>query len=388
MAFFSVLSKALCADAACNGIDAAESDGFKVFRGMKIGLITNHTGKDRQGRSTIDLLWRAPEVRLMALFSPEHGIRGDRDEKINHDKDASTGLPVFSLYGEHRRPQPDQLRGLDALVFDIQDIGCRFYTYISTMGNAMEAAAQEGLRFYVLDRINPIGGTIVDGPMLQGPTNFTAFHPIPIRHGMTVGELAKLYAREKHLTLDLTIVPLRNWRRSNWQDQTGLAWINPSPNMRSLVAAALYPGIGLLETTELSVGRGTGKPFEMVGAPFIDERTWCRQLNAARLPGIRFEPIRFTPAASVHRDKPCGGVRLVLNNRNRCNPFEVALTMAQTLHQTYPKHFTVNKMNVLLAHPPTIVALKAGTPIRTILKSWSSDQKAFRERRKPYLIYH
>jgi uncharacterized protein YbbC (DUF1343 family) len=382
----SVLAKSN-AEGVWNGIDSAEHEGFKMFRGLRIGLITNHTGKDRQGRSTIDLFWRAPEVKLAALFSPEHGIRGDRDEKIGHDKDATTGLPIYSLYGEHRRPQIEQLRGLDALVFDIQDIGCRFYTYISTMGLAMEAAAQAGLKFYVLDRINPIGGQVVDGPMLLGQTNFTAFHPIPVRHGMTVGELARLYAHEQNLKLDLTVVPLHGWRRSFWQDQTGLPWINPSPNMRNLTAAALYPGIGLLETTELSVGRGTDRPFETVGAPFIEEHRWSQELNSAKLAGIRFEPIRFTPTASVSRGQSCGGVRLIITDRARCNPFEVALTMARSLHEKYPDRFTLAKMNTLLVHPPTLDALRAGTAASKICRSWKDDLQAFRERRKACLLY-
>ena len=244
-----------------NGIDVIVRDGFRSLRGLKVGLITNHTGHDRERRPTIDLLAAADGVELVALFSPEHGIRGLLDEKVDDGRDEKTGLPVYSLYGERRTPAPEQLAGLDALVFDIQYIGCRFYTYISTLANCIEAAGTAGVRFIVLDRVNPVNGRAVDGPVLTGARSFVASHEIPLRHGMTVGELARMFHAERSMKGELTVVPVEGWRRDDWFDATGLPWTNPSPNMRSLTEATLYPGVGVLEFCNVSVGRGTGTPF-------------------------------------------------------------------------------------------------------------------------------
>ncbi|HKB80549.1 MAG TPA: exo-beta-N-acetylmuramidase NamZ domain-containing protein, partial [Thermoanaerobaculia bacterium] len=254
---------------AMNGIDVLVAERYKPLRGLRIGLITNRSAIDRSGNPTIDLLRSAPGVKLVALFSPEHGIRGAADETVADTVDPVSGLPVYSLYGASRRPKPEQLAGLDALVFDIQDIGARFYTYISTMGLAMEAAGNMHEKFIVLDRVNPIGGAEVEGPILKGPTDFVGWHPIVIRHGMTVGELARMFQAERPIDVDLTVIPLRGWSRAMWQDEAGLPWIDTSPAMRSLEAAGLYPGIGILESA-ISVGRGTPTPFEVIGAPYID----------------------------------------------------------------------------------------------------------------------
>ncbi|HSH17088.1 MAG TPA: exo-beta-N-acetylmuramidase NamZ domain-containing protein, partial [Verrucomicrobiae bacterium] len=280
-----------------NGIDVLVKEGFKPLRGLKIGLITNHTGRDRNGTPSLDLLHNAPGVSLVSLFSPEHGIRGEIDAHVKDGMDEKTGLPIYSLYGERRSPLPEQLAGLDALVFDIQDIGCRFYTYISTMGNCMEAAANAGVRFIVLDRLNPITGAVVGGPVLAGETDFVGWHTIPVRHGLTVGELARLFNSEKSIGVNLSVVPLAGWTRGLWLDETTIPWINTSPNMRSLTQAALYPGVGLLETTHLSVGRGTETPFELFGAPYIDGETLATRLNGFGIRGVRFDPITFTPDA-------------------------------------------------------------------------------------------
>ena len=246
------------------GIDVLARDGFKQLAGMRVGLVTNQTGRDRAGRSTIDVLYKAPNVKLVALFSPEHGIRGAADEKVSDSKDEQTGLPIYSLYGETRRPKPEQLKDLDALVFDIQDIGTRFYTYISTLGYVMEEAAKAQRPVFVLDRPNPIGGLEVEGPVADADKlSFTAYHTIPVRHGMTIGELAQLFNQERNIGCDLRVVEMEGWRRAMWLDETNLIWVNPSPNMRSLTEATLYPGIGLLETTNVSVGRGTDTPFEV-----------------------------------------------------------------------------------------------------------------------------
>ncbi|HOB97253.1 MAG TPA: DUF1343 domain-containing protein [Verrucomicrobiota bacterium] len=373
--------------AVLNGVDVLVRQEFKPLQGLRVGLISNHTGHDRQRNATIDLLRNAPGVSLKVLFSPEHGIRGQLDEKVGDSVDAQTGLPVYSLYGEVRQPKPEQLRDLDALVFDIQDIGCRFYTYISTMGLCMEAAAKAGLKFFVLDRVNPIGGIAVDGPVHTGSSTFTAFHPIPVRHGMTVGELARMFNAERGFKCDLTVVPVEGWSRAQWLDQTGLPWTNPSPNMRSLTEAALYPGIGLLETTALSVGRGTGTPFEIIGAPYIDDLKLAEELTRAALPGVRFVPVRFTPNASVFKDKACAGVQIFLTDRDRCEVIDVGITIAQTLHRLYPRDFAIAKFNNLLQHPSTIEAIRAGKSLRDIRRLWLADLAAFKQRRSGFLMY-
>src|SRR5436305_962975 len=299
-----------------NGIDVLERDGFKQLQGLRVGLITNHTGRDRAGRQTIDVLREAQGVKLTALFSPEHGIRGQADEKVSDTVDEKTGLPVFSLYGETRRPRPEQLKNLDALVYDIQDVGARFYTYISTLGYAAEEAAKAGIPFFVLDRPNPINGVDFDGPVADADKlTFTSFHTIPVRHGMTVGELARLYNAQRKLGCDLRVVRMENWRRAMWFDATGQTWVNPSPNMRSLTEAALYPGVGLLETTNVSVGRGTDTPFELLGAPWVDGGKLAACLYGRALAGLRLVPVRFTPRASVFKDVECGGVNVVVTDR-------------------------------------------------------------------------
>jgi uncharacterized protein YbbC (DUF1343 family)/CubicO group peptidase (beta-lactamase class C family) len=369
-----------------NGIDVLIQQNFAPLKGKRVGLITNHTGVDRHRNSTIDLLRAAPDVKLVALFSPEHGIRGALDEKISDSVDEKTGLPIYSLYGQNRSPNPEQVQHLDALVFDIQDVGCRFYTYISTMGLCLEAAAKAKLKFFVLDRVNPIGGAVTDGPVLNGETSFTGFHPIPVRHGMTVGELARMFNVERGFNADLTVIPLQGWRREFWFDETGLPWINPSPNMRSLTEAALYPGIGLLETT-VSVGRGTGTPFEVIGAPYIDDVMLAAELNRLALPGVRFVPIRFTPNASVFKDQPCAGVNILLTDRERCRVVDVGISIAQTLHRLYPAEFDLEKLDRLLVHRSTMEAIRAGRSLAEIRQSWALDLDEFKKRREACLLY-
>jgi uncharacterized protein YbbC (DUF1343 family) len=341
-----------------NGIDVLAADGYRELQGLRVGLITNQTGIDRAGNPTIDLLRSAPGVTLAALFSPEHGIRGTADEKVGDTVDRITGLPVYSLYGERRAPSREQLAGLDALVFDVQDIGTRFYTYISTMGMAMEAAAAAKVRFIVLDRVDPIGGDVTEGPLLEGPTDFVGWHPMPIRHGKTVGELAGIFQQERGIDVDLTVVPVKDWQRSQWQDEAGLPWVDTSPNIRSLEAAALYPGLGLLERA-ISVGRGTPTPFEVAGAPYVDGERLARELGT--LPGVRVEPIRFTPTASTHRAERCGGLRFTITDRRALLSVEVGLRLATALARLYPHQFPVDEMRPLLRHEATLEAVRAGT---------------------------
>jgi uncharacterized protein YbbC (DUF1343 family) len=370
------------------GVDVLARERFARLAGQNLGLITNHTGLTREGVATADLLHAASNVRLKALFGPEHGIRGALDERVPDGRDEKTNLPVFSLYGDRTEPTPEQLIGLDTLVFDIQDIGCRFYTYLSTLGHCLEVAARHQLKFVVLDRPNPINGVTIEGPIADSDKlSFVAYHPIPLRHAMTLGELAWLIVRDKNLAVDLTMIACENWKRTDWWDATGLVWTNPSPNMRSLNAATLYPGVGVLEFTNLSVGRGTDTPFEVLGAPFIDARTFAASLNAALLPGVRFVPIQFTPNASKFAKERCGGVNLILTDRQKFASIRTGLTIAQTLHKLYPNQWQPEKLATLLVHKTTQTALLTGTEPKLLERRWQTDLKAFLERRKHVLIY-
>jgi uncharacterized protein YbbC (DUF1343 family)/CubicO group peptidase (beta-lactamase class C family) len=340
-----------------NGIDVLHATRYEALKGLRIGLITNHTGVDRIGNPTVDLLRSAPGVNLVAVFAPEHGIRGTEDREDVGDERVG-GLPVYSLYkNQLRKPTPEQLKDLDALVFDIQDIGARFYTYISTMGLAMEAAAEAKIKFIVLDRVNPIGGEIVEGPVLEGETNFIGWHPIPIRHGKTVGEMAEVFKKERPINVDLIVIPVKGWSREQWQDESGLPWINTSPNMRSITAAGLYPGIGILERA-VSVGRGTDTPFEILGAPYIDGAALIREVGP--VPGVKMTPIRFTPDASVHQGEECGGVRLEITDRRALRAVPLGLSIASALVRLYGDKFPVEKIQPLLRHPATLEEVRAG----------------------------
>ncbi|HEX7708643.1 MAG TPA: exo-beta-N-acetylmuramidase NamZ domain-containing protein [Thermoanaerobaculia bacterium] len=370
-----------------NGIDVLSAAGFEALRGLRVGLVTNHTGIDSYGNPTIDLLRAAREVELVALFSPEHGIRGLLDDKVDDSVDSISGLPIYSLYGERRKPALEQLQGLDALVFDIQDIGTRFYTYISTMGLAMEAAGEAGIRFIVLDRVNPIGGQKVEGPIRAGESMFTAWHPIVVRHGMTIGELARMYRAERSIEVELEVIALRNWSRDLWFDRSGQRWINPSPNMRSLAQATLYPGVGLLEATEVSVGRGTATPFELFGAPYIEGAVLARELGALAIAGIDLAPVVFTPDASVFAGQRCEGVRLTVTDREAFHAVEAGVTFASVLHRLYPSHFTVEKVDRLLRHPATIDAIREGKGLDEIRELWRPEIEEFAARRQRYLLY-
>lgn len=374
-----------------NGIDVLERDGFSILQGLSVGLVTNQTGVNRGRRSTIDLLADAPEVELKVLFSPEHGIRGVLDQEVIDDEiDAATGLPVYSLYqSEKRKPKPAQLEGLDALVFDIQDIGCRFYTYVSTMGLAMEAAKEAGIRFVVLDRVNPIGGVIVDGPVRTGEGNdFVAFHEIPVQHGMTTGELARMFNAERKIGADLVVVPVEGWNPAMRFDETGLPWVNPSPNMRSLTQALLYPGVGLVEFTNVSVGRGTPSPFEHIGAPWIHDGKLAQRMRRESIPGVEILPDRFTPEASVYKNEDCAGVRFYLSDREAFRPLDLGIELMRALQGMYPKTFTLeSKGNVLLRHAPTIEAILGGAGRDEVRALWRPGLEEFLKRRETYLLY-
>ena len=371
------------------GIDVLARDGFRTLAGQRVGLITNHTGVDGQGVATLQRLHDAPNVNLAVLFSPEHGLHGRLDvARIADSQEEGTGLKVYSLYGETRKPRPDMLEGLDTLVFDIQDIGTRFYTYISTLGLAMEAAAEAGLRFVVLDRPNPINGVDFAGPVTDpGSESFTAYHGLPVRHGMTVGELAGLFRHERGLELDLAVVPMENWQRGAFFDATGLRWINPSPNMRSLAQALLYPGIGLLETTNLSVGRGTDTPFEVFGAPWLDGDGLAYRLNGLDLPGVAFVPIRFRPDASKFEGEECGGVNVLIINRADFEPVRTGLAIARALQTAYPGRWEIDAYARLLVSERTLDLLREGASLADIEGAWLEDLEAFSARRARHLLY-
>ncbi len=370
------------------GVDVLIEDGFRPIRGQRVGLVTNHTGLTANLRSTIDVLHQSPDIKLVALFSPEHGLRGDRDEKVSDATDEATGLPIYSLYGKTLSPDVDILKTLDALIYDIQDVGCRFYTYISTLGLCMEACAKAGIHYVVLDRPNPIGGTLVEGPVADADSlSFTAWHTLPVRHGMTVGELARLFNVERKIGAGLIVVPCRGWRRNDYYDATGLTWTNPSPNMRCLNQATLYPGIGLLETTNLSVGRGTDTPFEHFGAPWLDARGLASALNARNVPGVRFVPIRFKPASSVFQGVQCNGVNVIITNRGRFRPVRVGLEIAAALYRLHKETWAVDRYARLLVHRTTLEALKNGAEPAELERSWAGDLRQFHRRREPYLLY-
>ncbi len=374
-----------------NGIDVLEQSGFAALKGMKVGLITNQTGISRSRRSTIDLLAHAPDVELETLFSPEHGIRGVLDmDSVDDDVDASTGLPIYSLYkSKNKKPSAAQLAGLDALVFDIQDIGCRFYTYISTMGLAMEAAADAGIKFIVLDRVNPIGGVVVDGPIRSGEGNdFVAFHTTPVQHGMTSGELAQMFNVERKVNVDLTVIKVSGWNPAQRFDETGLPWVNPSPNIRSLTAAMLYPGVGLIEFTNVSVGRGTRSPFEHVGAPWIHDGRLAGELQSAGLDGLGFLPTRFTPDASVYGGEDCAGVRFVITDRDAMRPVELGIALMKVLYRHHEGTITLEeKGNTLLRDEKTLKAVMKDKSLKAIRKSWEPEFSRFLKRRQSFLLY-
>lgn len=371
-----------------NGIDVLKRDGFRKLRGRRIGLVTNHTGVDRDGHSAIDLLHQADGVQLVALFSPEHGIRGEVERLVSDSKDDKTGLPIYSLYGARKKPVKEQLQGINTLVYDIQDIGCRFYTYETTLGYILETAAEHKLSVVVLDRPNPIGGVVVEGPMLDPKLeSFVGYHPLPLRHGLTIGELARLFNRERKIGADLEVVPVEGWNRNDLFDKTNLLWVNPSPNMRTLAAALLYPGIGLLETTNVSVGRGTDRPFEIFGAPWIDGRRLASALDSSHIPGVRFVPTRFTPQRSTHAGKECGGVQIFIDDWPQFRSLPLGIVIAYQLRKMYPEEWQIKGYGKLLAHPPTLEALQRGETPEQIIKLWQPELERFQKATREYLLY-
>ncbi len=374
------------------GIDALVADGFRPIAGKRVGLVTNATGRARDGRSTIEVLVseeaKKAGVKLAALFSPEHGISSDRDARVADQVDPTTGLKIYSLYGERRRPKPEELEALDALLLDMQDVGTRFYTYTTTGGYLLPEVARAKIPLLVLDRPDPVGGGAIEGPLADPDRlSFTAHHTIPVRYGMTPGELLRLVNDEQKAGARIEVVRLRGWSRGLWYDETGLEWVNPSPNMRSLAEATLYPGIGLLETTNLSVGRGTDTPFEVIGAPWLDGRRLAAVLAARKIPGVTFTPIHFTPSASTFAGERCGGIRFTVTDREALRPVALGIEIAVALRDLYPVEWERERFIDLVANRDTFERLERGETADSIVRSWEKGLEEFRRRRAKYLIY-
>ena len=382
------------------GIDILETHTFRELHAdpshpIRVGLVTNQTAIDSAGNRTADILAHTPGIQLAAIFSPEHGITGALDTTgIGNSKDPATGAQIYSVYGDtdaKRRPTPDELKDLDAIVYDIQDIGVHFYTYESTLGYFLEAAAKAGKPVYILDRPNPVNGVFVQGPVADpGRESFVNYWQIPVRHGMTIGELAKMFNTERNIGANLTIVPMEGWMRGDWFDSTGQFWINPSPNMRSLTEAELYPGIGMIETTNISVGRGTDTPFEIVGAPWINQSgsiALARFLNARDISGVRFIPITFTPASSIYANQLCGGVNIELTDRNSLDAPELGAEIASALQHLYPDQYKIAGLDTLMVNKASLEALASGEDPRRVAEEWQDEIEKFEAIRTKYLLY-
>jgi uncharacterized protein YbbC (DUF1343 family) len=371
------------------GLDVLQRDRFRTLDGANVGLITNHTGRSRSGASAVELFASAKNLELKALFSPEHGFEGKLDiAKVNDSRDSKTGLKIYSLYGETRKPTAAMLSEIDTVVFDIQDIGTRFYTYISTMGEALKAAAENKKRFVILDRPNPINGVDVAGPMLDDNSeSFVTYHKLPVRHGMTVGEIAMMLREELKLDVQLDVIRCEGWSRSQWWDSTGLLWINPSPNMRSMKQALIYPGVGLLEMTNVSVGRGTDTPFEWVGAPWIDNLKLSNWLNEQQLPGVAFVPVEFTPSSSKFEKQLCKGIQIDVLDRSKFQTVRTGLTIALGLRMLHADTWETKNLNRLLGCKAMEQAVLEGNSWIDLQAIYLSGIADFMKRREPHLLY-
>ena len=370
------------------GIDVLEEQNFAPLRGKRVGLITNQTGLDSQGRRTIDVLAHADGVKLVALFSPEHGIEGKVDATVGNATDAATGLPIYSLYGDTKRPTDQMLQGIDTLVFDVQGAGVRFYTFITTMGYCMEAASKHQIAFFVLDRPDPLGGEKIQGPMLDPERmSFVGYFRMPVIYAMTLGELAQMFNTENKTGAELHVIAMKNWHRRETYDLTGLKWIPPSPNLRTLNEVFLYPGIEILQPAGVSVGRGTDAPFEQVGAPWIHSDELLKNLTPRQIPGVRFTAASFTPTSALYNGEACEGVKLEIIDRDTFDSVRVGLEIADAMHRLYPLRFQITKLTDLLGSQTTVDALIAFQPPASIIASWTNDLAAFRAMRAKYLIY-
>jgi uncharacterized protein YbbC (DUF1343 family) len=380
------------------GIEVLLDDQKELIEGKRVGLITNPTGVDQELNSIVDLLHNDPEVELTALYGPEHGVRGSAQagEYVEFYTDEKTGLPVYSLYGATKKPTPEMLENVDVLLFDIQDVGTRFYTYIYTMAYAMEAAKENDIPFIVLDRPNPLGGTEVEGPVLETPyKSFVGNYEIPLRHGMTVGELAKLFNEEFEIGADLTVVKMKGWKRDMYYDETGLQFVMPSPNMPTLDTALVYPGAALIEGTNVSEGRGTTKPFELIGAPFINADNLAQQLNSLNLKGVSFRAASFTPSISKHAGKLSHGIQIHITDRDEFEPVKTGLHIVKSIHDLYPEDFAfraedsrgISFFDQLIGNGWVRDAIEEGKSVEWIESQWKDELKDFNKVRKDYLMY-
>jgi uncharacterized protein YbbC (DUF1343 family) len=380
------------------GIDVLEETKFAALHPARggaprsIGLLTNQTGVDSEGRRAIDVLAKVPGISLDAIFSPEHGMTGTLDTtNVKNTKDAATGISVYSVYGASeaaRRPPMDVLKRLDAVVIDLADVGARFYTYEATVGYFLEAAAKAGVEVVILDRPNPITGSFVQGPVSDvGQEKFTNYFPEPVRHGMTLGELGKMVNGERRIGARLEVVPMEGWQRGDWFDSTGLEWVNTSPNLRDLNEATLYPGVAMIEGTNVSVGRGTDTPFEVVGAPWIKSRELAAYLNGRGIQSVRFVPVAFTPSSSNFAGERCEGVNLFVLDRNTLDSPELGMELASALHRLYPNDFRLERMADLLVNQAVFDAIAAGEDPRRIVENWQERLDEFVRLREKYLLY-
>jgi len=370
------------------GIDVLQAQHFAGLRGKRVGLITNQTGVDATGRRTIDVLAKTDGVKLVAIFSPEHGIAASADAVVANATDSATGLPIYSLYGETRRPTDATLQGIDTLVFDIQDVGVRFYTYITTMAYCMEAAAKHNIAFFILDRPNPLGGEIIEGPMLDADkVSFLGYFPMPVRYAMTMGELAKMFNAENKIGAELHVVEMRNWSRNEMYWMTGLPWIAPSPNLPALENLVPYPGIEILQVGGVSVGRGTDSAFLELGAPWIKPEELLAELKRRLIAGVTFEAKTFTPKTGPYAGEKCKGVGLTVRERDGYRSMLTGLEIAEALHKFYPQQFQIAKMITLLGSPSTVERLERGDDPKAIEGGWGGELAKFQAMRTKYLIY-
>ena len=370
------------------GIDVLVTEKFGPLTGLRVGLLTNHSGIDSAGRRTVDLLHKASGLKLVTIFGPEHGFSGKAEGKVSSTKEPLTGLPIYSLYGEVTRPTQKMLAGLDALVFDIQDAGARFYTYITTMGYAMEACAKKGIPFYVLDRPNPIAASMVQGPILdKNLKSFAGYFSLPVRHGMTVGELATMFNVEMKIGVKLHVIKMRGYERTDWYDETGLLWVNPSPNLRALTEAILYPGVGMVEGANVSVGRGTDTPFELLGAPWINGEEFSSYLNDRKIQGVQFVPVEFTPNSSQFKNQLCHGVQMILLDRQILNSPALGVEIASALYRLYSRSFQIDKTLGLIGSREVLQAIKEGQDPTSIVLNWQGPLEQFSKLRSKYLLY-
>jgi len=373
------------------GLDIMVQNDFITLKGERIGLISNHSALDNTGRPILERMLSSKNVRLQAIFAPEHGFKGTAEQSVQNTTDNKSGLVIYSLYGDTYRPQKNQIKDIDCFVFDIQDIGARFYTYISTMAMCMEEAAKNDIRFIVLDRPNPITGLRVDGP-IQDKTlygKFTSYFPMPIIHGMTIGELAEMFNEYYGIQCDLEVVKMEGWKRKMFYDETGLPWVKPSPNIRSVTQEILYPAIALTEAwdSNISVGRGTPTPFEVLGAPWIDAERLAADLNSRGLDGIQFIPHHFIPEANKYKGEQCHGFMINLTDRREFDPIGTGLHVLSALYRLFPDTYKIEPNIGLIGRADVIEQIKKGESVENIRSSYQKNLDKFIEIRNNFILY-